>query len=543
MGNCCGVQSENNLMNKNVLVKEKAENPGVVGKSDGTPRASVEEGYKSNAMPGNGSERTQVKSAVPRNEVHPVPVRTMPAVHLDPDGRTDSVKQNTCLQKSTLGLPSTSHLDCLAKRAKIQECNRFRDDPNVNCSSLREGDAVESCKETAGPNNENLLRLARSMDKTTPAPLSTSQDKAAEQMRSEEQETNKLKVPVSSVMPEDDNSEEDLYRGEDEIEKERNAKDDTCPRIQAELVSEGQCSVEGPVELLSYSQREWRGNTAKSVLIRKGYEMISYDFEYLRRVRGDNYCALRATLFQLLTQSTQLPACIADHDFSLWPKQLLSVKDLVDQWRFPFASGRSTTGGVEQLEHYLQLLKRRWQGAVEARGQQDREALCQQVFQGGEEEYGLLEAVKFLMLRTAVELHGASERGESVPEFCWLLFARDSSRCPRTLLTNHLLHVGSSGGLEQVEMFLLGYSLQQTIQVYRLYKADTEEFVTYYPDDHIEDWPHLCLLTEDDRHYNVPVPRAQKVSKRNSASRPVWREPSGTTPMHGHSNNTGKTYV
>ncbi|XP_041945227.1 OTU deubiquitinase with linear linkage specificity b isoform X4 [Alosa sapidissima] len=360
MGNCCGVQSENNLMNKHVLVKEKAENAGVVGKSDGTPRASVEEGYKSNAMPGNGSERTQVKSAVPRNEVHPVPVRTMPAVHLDPDGRRDSVKQDTRLQESTLGLPSTSHLDCLAKRAKIQECNRLRfgDDPNVNCSSLREGDAVESCKETAEPNNENLLRLARSMDKTTPAPLSTSQDKAAEQMRSEEQETNKLKVPVSSIMPEDDNSEEDLYRGEDEIEKERDAKDNTCPRIQAELVSEGQCSVEGPVELLSYSQREWRGNTAKSVLIRKGYEMISYDFEYLRRVRGDNYCALRATLFQLLTQSTQLPACIADHDFSLWPKQLLSVKDLVDQWRFPFG-GRSTTGGVEQLEHYLQLLKRR----------------------------------------------------------------------------------------------------------------------------------------------------------------------------------------
>ncbi|XP_062381952.1 OTU deubiquitinase with linear linkage specificity b isoform X2 [Sardina pilchardus] len=468
----------------------------------------------------------------------------MPAVHLDPDGRRDSIKQDTRLQKSAIGLQSTSHSDCLAKRAQIQECNRFWDDPSVNCSSLREDDAVvESCKETAEPNNENLLGLARSMDKTTPAPLSTSQDKVADQMRSEEQETNKLKVPVSSIMPEDDNSEEDLYRGEDEIEKERNAKDETCPGSQADLAPEGQCSVEGPVELLTYSQREWRGNTAKSDLIRKGYEMISHDFEHLRRVRGDNYCALRATLFQLLTQSIQLPACIADHDFSLWPKQLLSVKDLVDQWRFPFASGSSTTGGVEQLEHYLQLLKKRWQEAVEAHGQKDREALCQQVFQGGEEEYGLLEAVKFLMLRTAVELHGASERGESVPEFCWLLFARDSSRCPRTLLTNHLLHVGSSGGLEQVEMFLLGYSLQQTIQVYRLYKADTEEFVTFYPDDHTEDWPHLCLLTEDDRHYNVPVPKAQKVSKRNSAGKPLWREPAGKTPMHGHSNHTGKTYV
>lgn len=54
-------------------------------------------------------------------------------------------------------------------------------------------------------------------------------------------------------------------------------------------------------------------------------------------------------------------------------------------------------------------------------------------------------------------------------------------------------------------MFLLGYALQCTIQVYRLYKADTEEFVTYYPDDHRDEWPCVCLVTEDDRHYNVPV--------------------------------------
>lgn len=57
----------------------------------------------------------------------------------------------------------------------------------------------------------------------------------------------------------------------------------------------------------------------------------------------------------------------------------------------------------------------------------------------------------------------------------------------------------------KVEMFLLGYTLECTIQVYRLYKAETEEFVTYYPDDHKDDWPSVCLVTEDDRHYNVPI--------------------------------------
>lgn len=507
----------------------------------------------------------------------------------DPNDCRGSTKQDSHLHKSTVGPPLTFSLgcqyECQPKRAKIQDinryvlhcsvfmdkyhavvwltecstvnserhyfflfssiaffnnCLRFGDDPHVNCSQLKEGNAVESSEKTAEPNNESLPRLARTMDRTRPTtemPF-TSQDKATDQIGSGEH-----RVPVSSLMPEDDNSEEDLYRGEDEIQEERIAKDSFFPGSQAVLSSKDQYSVEDPVELLTYSQREWRGNTAKSVLIRKGYEKISSEFDQLRRVRGDNYCALRATLFQLLSQSNQLPAWIADHDISLWPKELTSEGGLVDQWTFPFESRSSARGALEQLGHYLKLLKKRWQEAVEARAPRGREALCKVVFQGGEEEYGLLEALKFLMLWTAVELHRASERGDGVPEFCWLLFARDSSRCPRTLLTNHLQHVGFSGGLEQVEMFLLGYSLQQTIQVYRLYKADTEEFITYYPDDHKSDWPHLCLLTEDDRHYNVPVPRTQKVvPKLNSSGKPSWRLPSGSTPMHGHPSKTGQAF-
>ena len=54
-------------------------------------------------------------------------------------------------------------------------------------------------------------------------------------------------------------------------------------------------------------------------------------------------------------------------------------------------------------------------------------------------------------------------------------------------------------------MFLLGHTLHHTIKTYRLYMADTEEFITHYPDDHIQDWPCVCLVTEDDRHYNVAV--------------------------------------
>lgn len=58
-----------------------------------------------------------------------MPVKTtMPPVHPgeeDPDGHWDSVKQDNRLQELTLGLPSTSSSDCQAKRAEIQECNRY----------------------------------------------------------------------------------------------------------------------------------------------------------------------------------------------------------------------------------------------------------------------------------------------------------------------------------------------------------------------------------------------------------------------------------
>lgn len=44
---------------------------------------------------------------------------------------------------------------------------------------------------------------------------------------------------------------------------------------------------------------------------------MSSSFGSLRRVRGDNYCALRATLFQVFTHSTQLPSWLQDEDVTM----------------------------------------------------------------------------------------------------------------------------------------------------------------------------------------------------------------------------------
>ncbi|XP_036414125.1 uncharacterized protein LOC118798717 [Colossoma macropomum] len=331
-------------------------------------------------------------------------------------------------------------------------------------------------------------------------------------------------IPVSeSIAEEKQQEDEDLYRGAEEIEKEPAQEKQSKPLLELTIPGVESCSLAAAIDILAYSEREWKGNTAKSTLIRKGYSEMSCSFSSLRRVRGDNYCALRATLYQVLATTTQTPAWLLEEDFTSLPEKLESQEHLIGGWAFPSECREvgEKEDAVEKLKHYLELLQKRWQAAAETESLEEKQRLCERVFQGREEEYGLLEVLKFLMLARAVELHGKMQAGEEVPVFCWLLFARDTSENPKTLLSNHLSQVGFGGGVEQVEMFLLGYALQHTIQTFRLYKMDTEEFVTHYPDDHKQDWPCVCIVTEDDRHYNVPIrKRAQHQLNHNLSA--LW---------------------
>ncbi|XP_059380382.1 uncharacterized protein LOC132115957 isoform X1 [Carassius carassius] len=303
----------------------------------------------------------------------------------------------------------------------------------------------------------------------------------------------------------------DLYLGAEEIEKGASNNKPSKPLLELTIPGvETRCSLAPAVDILAYSEREWMGNTAKSARIRKGYSEMSHSFSGLRRVRGDNYCALRATLYQVLANSTNIPDWLQDEGFLLLPEKIEAEDHLIGGWVFPpqCMLGSEKESSVERIKSYLDLFKKKWQAAAACESSEEKHDLCERVFQGGEEEYGLLEALKFLMLAKAVELHHSMTADQEVPVFCWLLFARDTSENPQTLLTNHLSQIGFNGGVEQVEMFLLGYALKHTIQAFRLYMTDTEEFVTHYPDDHKQEWPCVCIVTEDDRHYNVPVRRS-----------------------------------
>lgn len=54
-------------------------------------------------------------------------------------------------------------------------------------------------------------------------------------------------------------------------------------------------------------------------------------------------------------------------------------------------------------------------------------------------------------------------------------------------------------------MFILGHSLEIKIKVFRLFKFNSRDFEVCYPDLPPREWPEISLLTENDRHYHVPV--------------------------------------
>ena len=61
-----------------------------------------------------------------------------------------------------------------------------------------------------------------------------------------------------------------------------------------------------------------------------------------------------------------------------------------------------------------------------------------------------MEAVKALMMLTAIKLYDDYKAEKPVPTFVWLMFARDTSLDPKSFFENHLNPVGDTAGLEQV---------------------------------------------------------------------------------------------
>ncbi|KAL1783502.1 ubiquitin thioesterase otulin isoform X1 [Sigmodon hispidus] len=134
--------------------------------------------------------------------------------------------------------------------------------------------------------------------------------------------------------------EEDMYRAADEIEKEKELL------IHERGIPEPRLSVAPEMDIMDYCKKEWRGNTQKATCMKKGYEEVSQKFTSIRRVRGDNYCALRATLFQAMSQLAELPLWLQD------PELMLEV--LNGQTVYPRYGARAS-GDSEAQQPFLDI--------------------------------------------------------------------------------------------------------------------------------------------------------------------------------------------
>ncbi|KAG8512626.1 Inactive ubiquitin thioesterase OTULINL [Galemys pyrenaicus] len=224
-------------------------------------------------------------------------------------------------------------------------------------------------------------------------------------------------------------------------------------------------SVEAEVDLLSYCAREWKGETPRAKLMRKAYEELFWrrHIKCIRPARRDHYAALRCVLFQILSQGLAFPSWMKEKDIVKWT-EFSGIKD-----------------------HHK------------------RGSMCNILFSDDILEYKLYEALKFIMLYQVTEVYEQMKTKKHIPGLFQLLFSRETSSDPLSFMMNHLNSVGDTCGLEQIDMFILGYSLEVKIKVFRLFKFNSRDFEVCYPEMPLREWPEISLLTENDRHYHVPV--------------------------------------
>ncbi|XP_064634305.1 uncharacterized protein LOC135492082 isoform X2 [Lineus longissimus] len=270
-------------------------------------------------------------------------------------------------------------------------------------------------------------------------------------------------------------------------------------------------SVGDLFDILTYADQEWRGNTVTAKNIIKGYHVIpdKINCQHLRKIRGDNYCAIRASLFQIFVNNVGLFNHVGSLNNLLetLEERLYGKHSYLRDWSFANRLERTSNDVLENMRDCLTSLHNMFNEVSNLTCRQDRESAFMKMVNGDEvTDIRMMEGVKLLMMLHAIDVYEDMTADREVPVFVWLMYARDTSDNPRMLFKNHINTVGDSGGLEQVEMFLLGHTLGVIIEVVRPSQYSSEDFLSYYPSDMQKNLPTITLVAEDDRHYNVVLP-------------------------------------
>lgn len=188
------------------------------------------------------------------------------------------------------------------------------------------------------------------------------------------------------------------------------------------------------------------------------------------------------------------------------PEKLLFSQGCNWIQQYSFGPEKYTGSNVfGKLRKCVELLKLQWTEFSGMRDYHKRGSMCNSLFSDAILECKLYEALKFLMLYQVTEVYEQMKTNKIVPSLFRLLFSRESSPDPLSFMMNHLNSVGDTCGLDQIDMFILGYSLQVKIKVFRLFKFNSRDFAVYYPEEPLREWPEISLLTENDHQYHIPV--------------------------------------
>ncbi|KAG8442518.1 hypothetical protein GDO86_011350 [Hymenochirus boettgeri] len=280
--------------------------------------------------------------------------------------------------------------------------------------------------------------------------------------------------------------------------------------VQCQVSYRGQrnLSVNAEVDMLLYCAKKWKGEAHRARQMRKAYEEVfqKYHIRSVRPVKDDNYCALRAVLFQIFSQGIPFPGWMKEKDILKLPEKLLYSQGC--NWIQQFSFGPEKYAGEKvygKVRKCLEFFKNQWTEIYNSKDSAERRKMCKTIFSDESKENKLYEAIKFIMLYLVIEAHENIKEGHNLPRFFNLLFSRETSSDPLSFMLNHLNPIGDTIGTEQVEMCLVGYALELKIKVFRLTKFKTQDIQVFYPEDYKRDWHEICLVTENDRHYNIPI--------------------------------------
>lgn len=211
-------------------------------------------------------------------------------------------------------------------------------------------------------------------------------------------------------------------------------------------------------------------------------------------------------LFQIFSQGLSFPSWMKEKDIVKLPEKLLFSQGCNWIQQYSFGPEKYTGSNVfGKLRKCVELLKTQWTEFSGMRDYHKRGRMCNILFSDAILEYKLYEAVKFIMLYQVSEVYEQMKTNKIIPGLFRLLFSRESSSDPLSFMMNHLNPMGDTCGLEQIDMFILGYSLQVKIKVFRLFKFNSRDFAVCYPEEPVREWPEISLLTENDRQYHIPI--------------------------------------